>query len=252
MTQIRTRPRRVTLLAVALLSLAIGPVLAQEPSASPVAAGPGSLGASQEVYRESFTAAPAWVDLGEDESGRTAVEDGTLQMSSVGEGTSYRDAYVLPEAVEVIRVEALIDLDAKPGTGAGVACGSALGVPRWLVAGVNNADEWWLGRLIDGRLQVVERGQVMLPASPSAAPVRVSIECAVAREEGGDYALTSIDGRAVGVARLDIPVGPYDKAGLFVGTDGKVGSATYDDLVVHVGDAYERPQVEPEPDRPSE
>jgi hypothetical protein len=39
--------------------------------------------------------------------------------------------------------------------------------------------------------------------------------------------------------RLDIPVGPYDKAGLLVATDGEQGSAKFDDLVVHTGESQE-------------
>jgi hypothetical protein len=47
-------------------------------------------------------------------------------------------------------------------------------------------------------------------------------------------------------------VGPYDKAGLFVGTDSGTGSAIYDDLAVWVGDAYEPAPADRNPDAPSE
>jgi hypothetical protein len=71
--------------------------------------------------------------------------------------------------------------------------------------------------------------------------------------EGGDRVLISVDGRPVTtVSRLDIPVGPFDKAGLLIGSDNAVGSATYDDMLVHVGERYAQRQADRDPDRPSE
>ncbi len=137
-----------------------------------------------------------------------------------------------------------------------MSCGSALGLPRWFVAGVNNADTWFLARIIDGRLQVVDRGSLDADSSASGGTVLIGIECATAPEEGGDYVAVSVDGEPVsietGLGRLDIPVGPYDKAGIFVGTDSGTGSAVYDDLAVWVGDAYAPAPVDRNPDAPSE
>ena len=88
-------------------------------------------------------------------------------MSINGTDVNYRDWYELSEPAPVLRVEALVDIDERAGTGGGVACGSALGVPRWFIAGVNNADEWFFARQIEGRLQLLDRGLLMLPAEPS-------------------------------------------------------------------------------------
>lgn len=253
---------RMGLLAAVLLAASapgISPARAQDdaaaspgPSTEPV----GWLGAATEVYREPFEEAAAWIDLGGDEQGRTAVEDGALFMSIVGEDVNYRDWLVLAAPVGVLRVEALVDIDEGVGTGAGTACGSATGLPRWLMAGVNNADEWFLARNIDGRFTLVDRGPLMLPTSSSQGPVRVGIECAIVPEEGGDYVAVSVDGRPVsvgtGLGRLDIPVGPYDKAALFVATDTGTGSALFDDMTVLVGPAFAPRPAERGADRPSE
>jgi hypothetical protein len=247
--------RQAALLVMALGALTMGTaaVQAQDAEPSPAPEGPGWLGAVLEVYRDQFDEAGEWWDLGEDESGRSSLEDGRLYMSINGPDANYWDAWVAPQSAAVMRVEATIDIDDAKGTGAGVACGSALGLPRWFVAGVSNADEWWLGRLIDGRLQVVDRGLLMAPTSARRAPVQVAIECAAVEAEGGDRVLMTVDGRPVTtVSRLDIPVGPYDKAGLLIGSDKAVGSATYDDMLVHVGDAYALREFDRDPDRPSE
>ena len=108
----------------------------------------------------------------------------------------------LAESHAVLRVEALVDgLD---GAGAaGVACGSSLGLPRYLFAAVTNEAEWIFGRIIDGRLQVVDRGP--LPGEVDATHVRVGIECASAPQEGGDHALVTLDGVGVTAAGVRHP-----------------------------------------------
>jgi hypothetical protein len=235
-----------------MLSAAPAATWAQDDAASEAPEASGWLGAVDEVYRDGFDEAPDWLDLGEDDSGRTSLEGGRIFMSVNGPDANYWDAWVAPAAADIMRVEATIDLDKAAGTGAGVACGASTGLPRWFVAGVNNADEWWLGRLIDGRLQVVERGD-LAEASPSTAAVRVAIECAVVEPEGGDHAFVTVDGRPVSsTSRLDIPVGPYDKAALLIASDEEVGSATYDDMLVQTGEEYEPRPSEADATPPSE
>jgi hypothetical protein len=270
-------PRRLWPVAAALV-VAIGsilPVVAQaadpsaEASAAPAASppgsappspaaptGPGILGADVLVYRDGFDSAADWIDLGQDENGRTSLEDGSLYMSVRGQDVNYRDWYELSEPAPVLRVEALVEIDDRATTGGGVACGSALGVPRWFIAGVNDADEWYFGRQIEGRFQLLDRGLLMLPIKPSEGAVLVAIECAVAPDEGGDYVAISVDGRpvsvAMGLGRLDIPVGPYSRAGLYVATDSGTGSARFDDMAVHVGTEYARVPVDRDADQTSE
>lgn len=249
------------LVATSSVGVMAGPAWAADPSppvsASPSGlASPGILGAQEEIDRDDFEEAADWVDLGADENGRTSIEDGRLFMSIKGRDINYRDWYELAEPAAVLRVEALVDIDDRRNTGGGVACGSALGLPRWFIAGVNNDDEWFFGRQIDGRFQMVDRGLLMLPSRPSRGPVTIAIECASAPDEGGDYVAISVDGRPVsietGLGRLDIPVGPYSRAGLYVATDEGTGSARFDDLVVHAGDVYAPVPVERDHDAPSE
>ena len=239
-----------------LPSAAPAGVAATDSGVDDASSGPGILGAGVEDYLEPFDGTPDWIDLGSDETGETRLEDGALFMSVTGADVNYRDWYDLAEPVAVVRVEAVVDIDERASTAAGVACGSALGLPRWFIAGVNNADEWFLGRQIEGRFQVVDRGPLMLPTSPSRNAVRVAIECAAAPDEGGDYVALSVDGRPVsvetGLGRLDIPAGPYGRAGLYVASDRGTASALFDDLLVHVGDVFMRAPADRDPGLPSE
>jgi len=236
---------RLVAAAICLALMApVGAVVAQQEEHSPGPgdpAGSGQLGALDEAYRDAFDLAPGWLDLGEDESGRTVLEDGHVYMSVIGPDANYWDYVVLPSASEVMRVEATVQMDGSASTAAGPACGSAVGLPRWFVAGINGGDEWWLGRLIDGRLQVVDRGGLGAASSTQSA-LRVAIECASAPSEGGDHVLITVDDRLVAASMpvLDIPVGPYDKAGLLIATDAQQGSATFDDLIVHTGEPLAR------------
>lgn len=221
---------------VGALSALPGMVGAQEPSGSPgpsTLAGPGLIGATIEVARDPFDQPGTW-DLVDDETGRTTIEDGRLLMSVANDRSSAWDSLVLDTPWPVVRVAVTLGLQEGDG-GAGPACESSLGLPRFFVAGVTNGDAWWLGRQIDTRLQVVKRG--FLPLDSSASSAVVAIECASVPSEGGDRVVMSIDGEVVANA-FDIPVGPYGKATLLVAADVGPVVATFDDLVVHAGEAY--------------
>jgi hypothetical protein len=216
--------------------------------------GSGLLGADTVVLEESFDTEAPWMGIGSDESGENDLRKGALSVSYLhGPGNGWTDLELAAPAA-VLRAEVTVDLDGAPGTAAGPACGSSRGLPRWLVAGVNGGDEWWLGRLIDGRLQVVDRGLLMSPITPSQAAVRVAIECAVVPEEGGDRVTMTVDGRPVAVTLpwLEIPVGPYGGAALLLATDDTEAGATFDDLVVSTGSSYAPAPVDRVPDQPSE
>jgi hypothetical protein len=257
----RTPMARRTGWTLLLAALSFGwPASAQAqdetPSVAPSLEPVGQLGATEPILLEAFDQAPPWLEVEKVKEGETKVVDGTVFMSIDGSAVHYQDWYELETSAPVLRAEVSVDLDRRDGTAAGVSCGSALGLPRWFVAGVNNGDTWFLARIIDGRLQVVDRGSLDPQSSASGGTVRIGIECAVAPEEGGDYVAVSVDGDPVsietGLGRLDIPVGPYDKAGLFVGTDSGTGSAVYDDLAVWVGDAYLRSSADRDPDATSQ
>jgi hypothetical protein len=227
MTRHGSRPA-VGVLAVALAGaacLSVG-AAAQEPSPSTA---PGLLGATTEVYRDDFSVPTTWTEV-DDETGSTAYQEGMLAMSVAAERSTVWDDHQLEDAWPVLRVEAWV---AVGGEGAaGVACGSSLGLPRWLWAATDGADGWLVGRIIDTRLQVIDRGT--LPMETDGRHVRMGIECASVPGEGGDYAVVTADGIAL-TTIFDIPVGPYDKATLMVTADTPPVDALFDDLVVTAG-----------------
>ena len=211
-------------------------VHAQTPSGSPQPSslpGPGVIGATDEVARDAFDQPGTW-QMFDDQAGRSAIVDGRLLISVADDNSSYWDSLALAASSPVLRVSVALALRKGDG-GAGPACGSALGLPRAFVAGVANGDAWWLGRLIDGRLQIIKRG--LLPLGSSASSTIVAIECASVPSEGGDHVVMSVDGNVV-TSAFDIPVGPYDKATLLVASDVGPVVATFDDLVVHAGPVY--------------
>lgn len=243
---VSTAPSVLVAFATALLALP-GVAAAQGPSGSPepsTLAGPGVIGATTEVARDGFDQPGTW-QLIDDETGRTAIEAGRLLMSVTADGSSVWDSLVLETPWPVTRVAVTLSLQEGNG-GAGPACGSSLGLPRSFVAGVSTTEEWWLGRLIDTRLQVIKRG--LLPLGSSTTSAVVAIECASVPGEGGDHVVMSIDGEVVASA-FDIPVGPYDKATLLVASEVGPVTATFDDLIVHSGEAYV--PTERNPDAPS-
>lgn len=218
-------------IAVAMSALLTSGAVAQD--AAPT---PGLLGATTEVYRDDLSAPSSWEEISDD-TGVTAYADGRLEMSVIADDSTVWDDHELEAPADVLRVEAWIDTS---GDGmAGVACGSSLGVPRWLWAGTDGDAGWLVGRMIDGRLQLVDRGD--LPVEVDARHVTLAIECASSPAEGGDHAVVTADG--IPVATLfDIPVGPYDKATLLVGADSAPEDARFDDIVVHTGPVYVVPE----------
>lgn len=250
-----TRRNRTLVTAWTLLLLFAAPSLAvaqeSSPSPEPVI---GELGAGTLLLQEPFDSAADWMGLGQFPDGRNELQDGELFTSIVvatKDGGNIWTIYRLEEVAPVVRVEA--DVSVIPGDrgAAGPACGSSAGLDRLFVAGVNDGG-WFLGRLIDGRLQVVDSGDLI--GAPTGEPLHVALECASVPEEGGDYVTMSVDGRLVDVdlPRLDIPVGPYGQVALLVGTDGTRGRARFDDLEVSVGDTYLPADPERDPGAPSE
>ena len=250
----RTTGWPVRVMVVAAVAVVTVSAMAQAQSASP---GPspaasadvavGWLGAGEEVYRDDFATPTGWTTI-EDELGRSAYEDGGLSLQMTQDGSKVWDDHLLPESHAVLRVEALVSgLDGMGG--AGVACGSSLGLQRYLFAAVNQEAEWVFGRMVDGRLQVIDRAPI--PGDIDEHDVRVGIECASSPEEGGDHVLVTLDGRAMTLPAFDIPVGPYDKATLLVTADQAPVSVRFDDLMVHAGDVYARREQDRDPNKPS-
>jgi len=256
MTLQRTTMRTLGIVAVLGAAWLSSTAMAQEPSASSVAlpgpslapvAGPGWLGADVEVYRDDFATPSGWTIV-DDAGGRTAYEDGGLAMTVAQDGATYWDDHRLPAAHAVLRVEALVS-NLQGAGAAGVACGSSLGVPRYLFAAITNEADWIFGRIIDGRVQVIDRAP--LPGDVDATRVRLGIECASAPDEGGDHALVTLDGIGVALPAFDIPVGPYDAATLVVSADVAPSSVLFDDLLVQAGETYAPPSPDRDPNKPS-
>ncbi len=250
MSTYRTIGRRLRVVTVATIAvLSIGATAqAQSASPGPSADAPvGWLGASEEVYRDDFATPSGWL-ITDDEVGRSAYEDGGLAMTVKADGSSIWDDHRLPEAHAVLRVEALVS-GLEGSGGAGVACGSSLGLPRYLFAAVNGDAEWVFGRIIDGRLQVIDTGP--LPGDIDEQAVRVGIECASSPDEGGDHVLVTMNGAGVDLPEFDIPVGPYDAATLVMSADSAPLSVVFDDLLVHAGDAYSPREQVRDPNKPS-
>ena len=229
----RMRAGMTATLAIVLAAVASAAAVALERAPAS-----GMLGADTEVFRDDLSAPSVWEEISDD-SGITTYADGRLAMSVIADDSNVWDDHELDEPADVLRVEAWI---ATGGDGmAGVACGSSLGVPRWLWAGTDGDMGWLAGRMIDGRLQLLDRGD--LPIEVDGRHVTLAIECASAPADGGDHAVVTADG--IPVATLfDIPVGPYDKATLLVGADAAPEEALFDDIVVHTGAAYRAPEVD--------
>lgn len=231
----RGGPRGVALIGMAVLVTTVVATGASAQDASPATA--GFLGTTREVFRDDMAADGTW-QLIEDETGVTAYDPDhrELRMSVIADNASVWDDAELEEAVPVLRMESWV---ATSGEGtAGVACGSALGVPRWLWAGVDGDAGWLFGRMIDGRLQVVERGD--LPIEVDGRHVTLAIECASDPAAGGDHAVVTADGIVL-TSTFDIPVGPYDRGTLIVAADAAPVEARFDDVVIGAGDAYVPP-----------
>ena len=205
-------------------------------SPSPISrAGRARLGAVDEVYRDQFDEAAEWLDLGEDEIGTNVTRrwpalhvrqrSGRQLLGRLGWrpsplpscGSRRPSTSTAPRGTRRRRGLRLGPRSAALARGRRQR-------RRRVVA----------GRLIDGRLQVVDRGLLMNPIIGQARRrCEVAIECAAVRgrrrRPGADDG-----GRAAGrrtTSRLDIPVGPYDKAGLLHRPrDKAVGSATFDDM----------------------
>jgi len=226
----RMRAGMTATLAIVTAAAVTPGVSAQAPSPAP-----GLLGATTEVFRDDLSGPSVWEEISDD-TGITVHEDGRLAMSVIADGSTVWDDHELEAPVDVLRVEALVATTCDGM--AGVACGSSLGVPRFLWAGTDGESGWLVGRLIDGRLQLIDRGD--LPRGVDGGRVTLAIECASSPADGGDHAVVTADG--VPVATLfDIPVGPYDKATLLVGADAAPEEALFDDVVVHTGTTYIAP-----------
>src|SRR3990172_4290640 len=140
MNQARRRRSHVTSLVLLLLLAMPAAAGAQEASPSPDPVG-GELGADTIVLQEPFESPADWMGLGQFPDGRNALQDGELFTSIVvatKDGGKIWTVHQLEGASPAVRVE--VDVTVVPGDrgAAGPACGSATGLHRLFVAGVND------------------------------------------------------------------------------------------------------------------
>jgi hypothetical protein len=140
----------------------------------------------------------------------------------------------LTRPTDSIQVQANVLVDEGPGAG-GPICGDAGDGERYFWGGVNEGGEWLLGRIVDGRLQVEQRGESPLPAEdqPIAGTIEltVTLVCAVDPAGGGDRVSLSVNGYPAG-EMTDLSIGPYTRAGIVVAGDEAGVAVEYDDLAV--------------------
>jgi hypothetical protein len=240
---IRIRSTVVALLALAsMVAVAAGTASAQDPS--PVGSQASSAAPSDttttEFLRETFDApGPWWV--GSDDVGTSSVADGVMRWTISKDGRSIWDTRELAVPQDRVRVEATVMVE--DGVGAvGPVCAGRDTANRAIWAGVNGA-EWLVGRLIDSRIEVVERGNLASVLDEDmwigAVPLRVRLECAV--DDGADRSTVRIEGVEVADV-VGEPIGPFEEAGLIAIADQAGLTVLFDDVTITGGpDAPDAP-----------
>jgi hypothetical protein len=188
--------------------------------------------------RDTFDTPGDWW-TGSDEVGSSTLADGGFRWVIHEDRRSVWDTRDLERPLEVVRVDATVLVEQGSG-GGGPLCGGADPARRSLWAGVNGDGEWILGRILDSRVQVVDRGE--LPAQrrqdvPVGAPhpLLVTLECMIDPIGTGHGATLWIDGtQVVDVAGEE--VGPFATVGLTATGDREGFSILFDDFA-----AYDRP-----------
>ena len=121
------RTRRALVVGILSSALWLGPsgggVVVGQDEPEP---GIGVLGADTVVVSEPFDAEAEWMGIGADETGENALVDGGLFSSVIGPTKSIWTDLQIDAPVDVMRVEANVVLDGRPGTAAGPAA-----APRW-------------------------------------------------------------------------------------------------------------------------
>lgn len=201
------------------------------PSAWPERWEPGPPVSTHEIVRDAFDTASVWW-VGSDDSGSSSIRNGEMAWVITQDDQVIWDSRDLPGALDRVRVEAAVLVDQGSG-GGGPLCGDA-DVTHALWAGLNGDGEWLVGRIVDGHLQVIDRGdqpRVRRHDVPVGAPYArlVTLECSAAPT--GDRAVVWVDG--VQVADVtDDPVGPYTSAGLVASADQKGLRVLFDDFAI--------------------
>jgi hypothetical protein len=203
--------------------------------------------ASREIIRDPFDTPGSWW-TGSDEIGTSRLAVGGMRWRIAQDRRSIWDLMDLPGPLDRVRVEAAVLIEQGTGGGGPICAGDDPGA-RSLWAMVNGDGEWLVGRIVDGHVQVVDRGDLPIVRRhdvPVGAPypLLVTLECAVDPSLEGDRATVWIDGAQVADV-VDQAVGPYVSVGLTATADQKGLAILFDDFA-----AYDAPPAADESPSP--
>ncbi len=234
-------PGGAVVIAVGMVALATGAVMAQDasPAASPGGTpswSPAPPDAVIEVARDTFESRGPWW-TGSDEVGSSSVADGVMRWTIAQDGRSIWDTPDLPAQLDEVRVEANVLVEEGIGAGGPVCAGPDTGeLAIW--AGVSRDEEWLVGRIVGSRMQVITRGDLKRVLDEddwigAPRPLLVTLECTVAAE-GDDHYTLWVQGIQVADV-VDEPVGPFLHAGLMATADEAGLAVVFDDFAVFAG-----------------
>lgn len=187
-----------------------------------------TLGATTPFFSDDLSSPDSGWGVFEGASGTIAYADGALVATVTADANSLWSWRKLGGTYPVERVEGTVVI--RTDGAAGYQCGSA--APDFLM-GLVTGREWLVGTLLGGVISVTSRGPLPADTDPTRpAGAHVAIECALT--PSGDRVALWVDGTQV----ADISggqVGPFDRAAVFADTSVAPGSATFDDIAVHVG-----------------
>ncbi|MFN8521440.1 MAG: hypothetical protein U0667_19125 [Chloroflexota bacterium] len=185
------------------------------------------------IIRDEFAVAGTWW-VGAEDTGTSQVGSGQLRWTIDQDRQSVWDSVDLPTGLAQVRVDASVLVDGGSGGGGPLCAGADVGA-RALWAGVNGDGEWLVGRIVDGHVQAIERGEtpaVRRHDVPVGAPypLLVTLEC-TADPDTGDRATVWVSGIQVADV-VDQSVGPYLQAGLVGSADAAPFAMTFEDFEV--------------------
>jgi hypothetical protein len=186
------------------------------------------------IERDGFDEPGTWW-IGSDDVASSVVTGGNMLWTIKADGTSVWDDVGLSTPLDRVRVDATVLVGDGSG-GGGTLCAGADAGTHSLWAGINGDGEWLVGRIVDTRLQLAERGdapRVRRHDVPVGAPYPwlVTLEC-TADPVAGDRVRLWVEGVQVADV-VDDAVGPYARVGLVGSADTGGLSITFDDFTVY-------------------
>lgn len=197
-----------------------------------------TLGADTEAFVDDFAVPGAWGTVA-DESSVITFDDGALAITLKEDGSGRWTTHPAPYASDVLRLELDVELGADgssaDGSSAGPMCLTTDATPDVAFGVVNGAQEWAVGRIIDGSARVIARGQLEGTLITPGMPARVALECALTDE--GDRMALWVDGQLVADVTSTQQHAPYGTVGVYADAVSGGSVVRFDDAVVLSGDA---------------